>query len=327
MEVVAVNDLGDAANLAYLLKHDSAYGKWSHEIKSGRDYLEIDAKRVKFIQEKELSKLPWRELGVDVVIESTGFYTTYEKAKVHIDAGAKRVVITAPAHGEHNHGPEVSPPLGGETSKWLGATVLMGINEERLKICQISSNASCTTNASSPVIKIMNESVGVERAILSTTHAYTASQKIVDGPSSNDWREGRAAAANIIPSSTGAAIAVTKAMPEFAGKFDGIAMRVPVLAGSIADITFISKRPTTVDEVNEIFRKAARQEHWQGILAVTDEPLVSSDVVGEMHAAIVDLSMTRVVDGNLVKVLSWYDNEMGYTSTLIKHVVEIGKYL
>lgn len=320
MEVVAVNDLGDFKNLQYLLKFDSAYGIWD------KDKLD----QIKFIQEKEPSKLPWREREIDVVIESTGFYTKYEDAKGHIDAGAKRVVITAPAHGEHDHGTEVGP-LGsdsqGPTSGTLGATVLMGINEDKLETCKISSNASCTTNASSPIIQVLHEALGIEKAILSTTHAYTASQRIVDSPNVKDFREGRAAAVNIIPSSTGAAIAVTKAIPDLEGKFDGIAMRVPVVTGSIADITMLTKRNTTKDEVNQILRDAAATDRWKDILEVCDEPIVSSDVRGSAHPAIVDSEMTRVVDGNLVKVLSWYDNEMGYTNTLIAHVKKIGQLM
>ena len=322
--MVAVNDLGDPANLLYLLKYDSAYGIWP----------KANEVNINFLQVKELAGLPWRDMGIDVVIESTGFYTKYEDAKGHLDAGAKRVVITAPAHGEHDHGPEIGPevkPLGsdsqGLTSGTLGATVLMGINEEKLATCQISSNASCTTNASSPVIQVLHEALGIEKAVLSTTHAYTASQRIVDSPNAKDFREGRAAAVNIVPSSTGAAIAVTKVIPELLGKFDGIAMRGPVVTGSLADITMLTKRNTTKEEVNNILREAAKTDRWKEILEVCDEPIVSSDIRGSAHPAIVDSEMTRVVDGNLVKVLSWYDNEMGYTNTLIQHVSKLAKYL
>src|SRR3990167_7995156 len=290
MEVVAVNDLGDPANLLYLLKYDSAYGIWPFDFAQGKPKT-LDTK-INFIQEKELKNLPWSKLDIDVVIESTGFYTKYEDAKGHIDAGAKRVIITAPAHGEHD------PSTG--SGQVMGETVLMGINEEKLATCQISSNASCTTNASSPVIQVIHEALGIEKAILSTTHAYTASQRIVDSPNEKDFREGRAAAVNIIPSSTGAAYAVTKAITDLEGKFDGISLRVPVDVGSIADITFIAKRNTTVEEVNDIFRKAEKEKRWDGLLETSDEPLVSSDIIGNSHASIVDLEMTRVVDGNLV---------------------------
>lgn len=246
-----------------------------------------------------------------MVVESTGFFTSFDKAKAHLDGGAKRVVISAPAKGESVPGIE-------------SATILMGINEEKLATCQITSNASCTTNAGSPVIAILDEKLGIEKAILNTVHAYTASQSIVDGPNKKDFREGRAGAQNIVPSSTGAAIAVTKALPQLIGKFDGVSLRVPVVAGSIADITFISKRPTTVEEVNKILEDAAEDPRWEGIFTATNEQIVSSDIIGAKYASIADLLMTRVVDGNLVKVLAWYDNEMGYTHTLVKHVIKLG---
>ena len=314
LDFVAVNDLGDINNLAYLLKYDSAYGKSDLDIKVEGGDLVVNGNRIKVLQEKEPARLPWNDLGVEVVVESTGFFETYEKAKAHLDAGAKRVVISAPAHDE--------PPEG-----ITGGTVLMGINDDSLKECQISSNASCTTNSASPLIQILNETIGIEKAILNTVHGYTGTQKLVDSPDAKDWRRGRAAAANIVPSTTGAAIAVTKAVPDLLGKFDGIAMRVPVLTGSIADITFIAKRSTTTDEVNGILKKAAGEERWKGIFTVTEEALVSSDIVGTPYAATADLSFTKVVGGNLVKVLSWYDNEMGYTYTLVEHVIKSGSYL
>jgi glyceraldehyde 3-phosphate dehydrogenase len=309
IEIVAVNDLGSIDNLAYLLKYDSVYKRapFSVEVKDGA--LLIGGKEVKFLQEKDPAALPWKDLNIDVVVESTGFFTDYEKAKAHIDAGARHVVISAP----------VKDDVPG-----LGATVLMGVNADQISTCPITSNASCTTNSASPVIAIMNEALGIEKAILSTTHGYTASQAIVDGPSKKDMKEGRAAAVNIVPTSTGAAIAVTKAYPELTGKFDGISLRVPVPAGSIADITFLAKRNTSVEEVNEIMRKAAGDERWKDLFTVTDEELVSSDIVGEPYASIADLGMTRVVDGNLVKVLAWYDNEMGYAETLVQHVLKAG---
>jgi glyceraldehyde 3-phosphate dehydrogenase len=203
----------------------------------------------------------------------------------------------------------------------------MGINHEKLENCQMSSNASCTTNAASPVIEILNNAIGIEKAILSTTHAYTGSQRLVDSPAGKDMREGRAAAMNMVPSSTGAAIAVTEAVPALKGKFDGISIRVPVITGSIADTTFIAKRNTSVEEVNQILRDAAKDSRWAGIFTATDEQLVSCDIKGQLYGAIADLGMTRVVDGNLVKVLSWYDNEMGYTNTLVMHVLEVAKFV
>ena len=309
-EVVAVNDLGNVENLAYLLKYDSVYGKAPFEVSVDGNSLVVNGKKIHVLAEKEPAKLPWGALGVDVVVESTGLFTDYGKAKAHLDAGAKRVVISAPAKGE-------SPDAHGET-------VLMGVNAEKLSTCAISSNASCTTNACSPVIAILDEAIGIEKAILNTTHSYTATQAIVDGPAKKGMREGRAAALNMIPSSTGAAIAVTQAYPSLSGKFDGISIRVPTPAGSVADITFIAKRPTTVDEVNAALRAGAANPRWKGIFDATDEELVSHDIVGNTHGSIADLTMTRVVDGNLVKVLAWYDNEMGYTHTLIEHVLVAG---
>jgi len=246
-----------------------------------------------------------------VVVESTGFFTKYEDAEKHRKAGAKRVVISAPAK---------SDPQGEQHQ-----TILMGVNDDKLDVCSVSSNASCTTNAGSPVITIMKETFGIEKAMLNTIHGYTATQKIVDGPS-KDHRKGRAAAVNMIPTSTGAAIATTKAIPDLEGKFDGISVRVPVIVGSIADITFISSKNTTVEEVNAALKKASTEERWQGIFGVTEEDVVSSDMIGNTHASVADLQMTRVIGGNLVKVLSWYDNETGYTNALMKHVIETGKH-
>lgn len=310
IEIVAVNDLGSLPDLAYLLTHDTVYGKAPFEVEtnpstsSGQGTLIIDGREVKFLSEKDPANLPWKELEIDVVVEATGMFDEYAKAQAHIDAGAKRVVITAPGKGEG------------------GVTVLMGVNEEKLATCQISSNASCTTNAASPVIAILDETIGIEKAILSTTHAYTATQSVVDGPvKGDDFRRGRDAAQNIAPSSTGAALAVTNAYPALAGKFDGISLRVPVPAGSIADITFIAKRATSTEEVNDILRKAESDARWNGIFKTTNEQLVSSDIIGEPYSSIADLGMTRVVDGNLVKVLAWYDNEMGYTESLVRHVI------
>ncbi|HRH25000.1 MAG TPA: type I glyceraldehyde-3-phosphate dehydrogenase [Candidatus Paceibacterota bacterium] len=312
IEVVAVNDLGSIESLAYLLRHDTVYRAWGKDVKVDGANLVIDGKVVKFISEKDTTKLPWGELGIDVVVESTGLFTAFEKAKFHLDQGAKKVVISAPSKGD---------------GSFPGETILLGVNEDKFGVCDITSNASCTTNASSPLIAILDEALGIEKAILNTVHGYTASQALVDGPSKKDLREGRAAAQNIVPSSTGAAIAVTKAFPKLEGLFDGISIRVPVPAGSIVDITFIAKRETTASEVNEILKKASLDPRWKNIFAVTEEPLVSSDILGNSHASIADLEMTRVVGGNLVKVLGWYDNEMGYTYTLVDHVVKTGKVI
>jgi len=326
VEIVAVNDLGSLESIAYLLKYDTVYGRAPFEVSTEKGALLINHKEVKFFSEKDPADLPWKKLNIDVVVESTGFFTDYKKAQAHIKAGARRVVITAPVPAE---GGSAS---GGKDSEILGATVLMGINEDLLQTCKITSNASCTTNAASPVIAILDEAIGIEKAVLSTTHAYTASQSIVDGTSKSarggsasggkDMREGRAASQNIVPTSTGAATAVAQAYEPLIGKFDGISLRVPVAAGSIADITFISKRPTTKEEVNTILRGAAAAPRWEGLFSTTDEELVSSDIVGMLCASVADLSMTRVVDGDLVKVLAWYDNEMGYAESLIRHVIK-----
>ena len=310
IEIVAVNDLGSIESLAYLLRHDTVYRDWGHKVEiSGTDLI-IDGKTVKFVSEKDTTKLPWKDLNVDVVVESTGLFTSYDKAKFHIDQGAKKVVISAPSKG-------------GDGSVH-GETILLAVNEEKFGTSDITSNASCTTNAASPLIAILHEAIGIEKAILNTVHGYTGTQALVDGPSKKDLREGRAAAQNIVPSSTGAAIAVTEAFPELKGLFDGVSIRVPVPAGSIVDITFIAKRNTTAEEVNEILTKASNDPRWKNIFAVTNEPLVSSDILGNNHASIADLAMTRVVGGNLVKVLGWYDNEMGYTYTLVDHVIKTG---
>ncbi|OGG61996.1 type I glyceraldehyde-3-phosphate dehydrogenase [Candidatus Kaiserbacteria bacterium RIFCSPHIGHO2_02_FULL_59_21] len=309
IELVAINDLAPADNLAYLLKYDTVYGRAAFPIASEGSALVIDGKKIPILAEKDPLKLPWKDMRVDVVVESTGHFTTGEKAKAHLDAGAKRVVISAPGKGE-----------GVET-------ILIGANEEKFGTCDITSNASCTTNAASPIIGILDEALGIERALLNTVHAYTATQAIVDGVAPDDFRRGRAGAANIVPSSTGAAKATTLAFAGLKGKFDGIAVRVPVASGSLVDITFVSKKPTNAEEVNGLLKNAAASERWKRVFAVSEEPLVSSDILGLPYGAIADLAMTRVADGTLVKVLAWYDNEMGYVHTLIEHVLEVGKRL
>lgn len=309
IEVVAVNDLTSPENLAYLLKYDTVYGRAPFSVSSADKAIVVDGKNIPVLAEKEPAKLPWRDMRVDIVVESTGFFTEAGKAKAHIDAGAKKVVISAPGKGD-----------GMET-------ILIGANEDKFGTCDITSNASCTTNAASPLIGVLDSEIGIERALLNTTHAYTASQSLVDGPKGKDMREGRAAAQNLVPTSTGAAKATALAYPQLAGKFDGVSVRVPVAAGSLVDITFVAKRATTVEEVNDALRRAAASERWKRVLAVSDDPLVSSDILGLPYGAIADLAMTRVVDGTLVKVLAWYDNEMGYTHTLVEHVIEVAKKL
>lgn len=321
IDIVAVNDLGSLENIAYLLKYDSAYGISKLDIQIEENDLVVDKHKIIFLNEKDPKKLPWGEMNIDVVVESTGFFTSYEKSQAHIDAGAKRVVISAPVKNSNKDS------LAPDYSKVEGETILMGVNEEKLKNCKISSNASCTTNAGSPILEILTKTIGIEKAMLNTIHGYTSTQKLVDSPNEKDFRKGRAGAQNIIPSTTGAAIATTLAIEELRGKFDGIAVRVPVIAGSLLDITFVSKRNTTVEEINTILEDASKESNWSEIFSVTKEPVVSSDIVGSHFASIIDLSFTRVVDGNLVKILAWYDNEMGYTNTLVKHVEKIGENL
>ena len=312
MEIVAVNDLGDIENLAYLLKYDTVYGRAPFAVVVRDGALVAGGATVRFVSERDPATLPWGELAVDVVVEATGVFASYEKAKAHLAAGAKRVVVSAPVKDD---------PVAASVE---GATVLMGVNEEKLATCTVTSNASCTTNAASPLVAILDEGLGIEKALLNTVHAYTSSQALVDSPSAKDFRRGRAAAQNIVPNSTGAAIAVTKAYPALEGKFDGIAIRVPVAVGSLVDVTFVAKRETTPEEVNQILTDAAASPRWQGLFAVTDEQLVSSDIIGATYASIADLSYTRVADGTLVKVLAWYDNETSYTATLVAHVAKLG---
>ncbi|MBI5421374.1 MAG: type I glyceraldehyde-3-phosphate dehydrogenase [Parcubacteria group bacterium] len=312
--VIAINDLGDVENLAYLLKFDTVYGRYDKNVEVVDGNLVVDGVVIKVLQIKDPMQLPWKDMGIDVAVESTGVFESFEKAKVHLDAGAKRVVITAPAKDEEG-------TAGGKT-------ILMGVNDTNMSSCTITSNGSCTTNATSPVIAVLSEAIGIEKAVLSTVHAYTATQNLVDGPTKGkDFRRGRAAGQNIAPSTTGAAIAVARAIPELNNKFDGIALRIPVVAGSLADITFLAKRKTTVEEVNVILTKAASEPRWQNILKVSNDQLVSSDIVGESYGAIVDLQFTKVIDGDLVKILSWYDNEWGYASTLVQHVLKAGEIL
>ncbi len=317
LEIVAVNDLGDIDNLAYLLKYDSVYGNFGEQISVNTDIstITVGGNETQVLQIKDPAELPWGDLDVDIVIEATGLYESFEKAKIHLDRGAKHVVLTAPAKDDEG--------VAG------GKTVLMGVNDAALSTCPISSTASCTTNSAAPVMEILSENPGIEKAMLSTVHAMTTTQSLADGPvkGGKDFRRGRTASQNIVPSTTGAAIAVTRAVPELAGKFDGIAFRVPVIAGSLSDITFVSKRTTSTEEVNDILTAASKEARWQGILKVTREQLVSSDILGEPYGAVVDLSFTKVIGGNLVKVLSWYDNEWGYTAMLVRHVLAAAKHV
>lgn len=307
IDVVAVNDLGDIENLAYLLRYDSVYGRYGEKVGVKEGNLAIGEKEVRVIQEPQPAKLPWKKLGVDVVIESTGVFTEEEQVRDHLKAGARKVIISAPTKSE-------GVP-----------TVVLGVNDDDIKGKDIISNASCTTNCIAPVIAVLHEAFGVEKALLTTAHAYTATQSLVDGPVKKDFRRGRAAGINMVPSTTGAAIAATKALPELKGKFDGISLRIPVPIVSISDITAIVKKDVTTENVNDAFRDAAKRDGMSDILAVTDEEVVSTDFIGDPHSAIVDLPLTTVVGGDFVKVMAWYDNEWGYSNRLIEQVVALGK--
>ncbi len=304
-EIVAVNDLTDTPTLAYLLKYDSVYHKYGKDVQSGEGKLVVDGKEIKVFAEKDPAKLPWKDLGIDIVVESTGFFTDGEKASVHLTAGAKRVVITAPAKGDVT-------------------TALIGVNDDRFATAKpITCNASCTTNSVAPVMAILHESLGIQKASMTTVHSYTATQKLVDGPDPKDLRRGRAAAVNIVPSSTGAAEAVIQTIPDLVGKFDATSVRVPSITGSLSVITALVNKPTTATEVNGLFMNASKDARWMSVLKVTNDALVSSDIIGEPYGAVVDSQLTKVTDGNLVVIFSWYDNEFGYTATLVEHVRRI----
>lgn len=303
LELVAVNDLVPPENLAYLLNYDTVYGRYDKKVESDESSLIVEGNHYKVLSEKDPAQLPWGSLGIDLVFESTGFFTNKEALEKHLQAGAKSVILSAPTKSE-----------GVET-------VVYGVNHVP-ESAQMFSCASCTTNCISPVVEVMGRRIGIKKAILTTIHAYTATQAIVDGPSKKQFREGRAAAANFVPSTTGAAIATTKVLPQYKGKFDGVSVRGPIPVGSISDIVFITERATTVEEINNIFREEAQSDRYKDIMSATDEPIVSSDIVGDAHASIVDLTMTQVVDGDLVKVMSWYDNEWGYANQMVRAAAE-----
>jgi glyceraldehyde 3-phosphate dehydrogenase len=305
LEVVAVNDIVPTDNLAYLLKFDTVYGRYEKKVDFTEDSLIIDGNEIPVYNEKDPAQLPWQDLNVGIVIESTGVFTNPQELRKHVEAGAKYVILSAPVKGDG-----------------VG-TVVHGVNRPD-GTAQILSCASCTTNAITPPMEVMNRRIGVKKALMTTVHAYTSSQELVDSPSKK-FRRGRAAAANFVPTTTGAAIATTKAMPELSGKFDGVAIRAPVAVGSIADIVFLTERETSVDEVNRIFREEAQSERYDGVLGISEDPLVSSDIIKDPRAAIIDLEMTQVVDGDLVKIMSWYDNEWGYSAQMVREVVRIAR--
>ena len=312
VEVVAVNDLTDNKTLAHLLKYDSNYPghEWYEEITADEDGLVVDGKKVLVFAEKDPAKLPWGVHNVDVVVESTGFFVDPALAKAHVEGGgAKKVIISAPAKGE------------GST------TIVLGVNDDAIKATgDVVNNGSCTTNCVSPVAAVLQSAFGIEKAMMTTVHSYTADQNLQDGPH-KDLRRARAAAKNIVPTSSGAGIAVSEVIPELKGQFDALSLRVPTSVVSVSDFAIVTKRNVTIEEVNDAFRKAAKEPYYQGILTVTDEELVSSDFIGNSHSAIVDLKLTNVVGGNLLKVVAWYDNEWGYSNRLVELTVDLGKSL
>lgn len=309
LEVVAINDLTDTKTLAHLLKYDTNYGRYAKKVEFDEQNIIVEGKPIKVLAEKEPSALPWRDLNIDVVIESTGLFVDPAKAKAHIDAGAKKVVISAPAKGE-------------------GAdTIVLGVNDDKLAGSgSVISNASCTTNCITPVAAVIQNEFGIEKAMMTTVHSYTASQRLQDAPA-KDLREARNAAENIVPTTTGASIAAAKALPELEGIFGGLSIRVPTPVVSLSDFVIITKNSVTVESVNEAFKQAIKNPYYQGILDVTEEELVSSDFIGNSHSAIVDLKLTAVIGGNMLKVVAWYDNEWGYSNRLVEVVADAGKIL
>lgn len=306
-EVVAINDITDAKTLAHLLKYDSSYGTYEREVSASENGIIVDGVEVPVFAEKEPANLPWKDLGVDVVIESTGFFTKPEAARAHIEAGAKRVIISAPAKGE-------------------GArTVVLGVNEDTIEVSdEIISNASCTTNCIAPIMKVLEEEFGIEKAMMTTVHSYTGSQRLLDAPA-KDLREARSAAENIVPTTTGASKAAALTIPSLTGKFNGLSVRVPTPVVSLSDITAVIKRNTTKEELAEVFKRVASEEYYEGIIGVTEEELVSSDFIGDPRSCIVDLPLLDVVGGNMIKVVAWYDNEWGYSNRLVELTVDFGK--
>lgn len=309
LEIVAINDLTDTKTLAHLLKHDSSYGTYKYDVGFDDQNIIVKNQPIRVLAEKDPAALPWRDNNVEVVIESTGLFVNPAKARAHIDAGAKKVIISAPAKGD------------GAT------TVVLGVNEDKLETAgEIISNASCTTNCITPVAAVIESNFGIKKAMMTTVHSYTASQRLQDAPA-KDLREARAAAENIVPTTTGASIAASQALPALEGIFGGLSVRVPTPVVSLSDFCIVTKRTVTVEEVNEAFKKAAAEPYYQGILAVTEEELVSTDFIGNSHSCIVDLKLTAVVDRDLLKVVAWYDNEWGYSNRLVEVVADTGRLL
>lgn len=298
-DLVAVNDIAPIENLAYLLRYDTVYGRYDKTVETADGKFTIGGKDIHFFSERDPADLPWEDLGIDVVFESTGFFTKKADASKHLEAGAKHVVISAPTKSDEL------------------PTVVHGVNTDAGLGIDVLSTASCTTNSLSPVVEIIGRRIGIEKALMTTVHGYTSTQAIVDSPMSK-MRRGRAAAQNIVPTTTGAAIATTKALPQYKGNFDGVALRVPVPVGSISDITFVVSRETSAEEVNQILTEEAATDRYDGVFGVSNDPLVSTDIIQDPRASIADLEMTRVVGGDLVKIMAWYDNEWGYTNQMIR---------
>ncbi len=310
LEIVAINDLTDTKMLAHLLKHDTNYGQYKHDVEHGEGFITVDGHKIPVFSERDPAALPWKEHNVEIVIESTGFFVKSELASAHITAGAKKVVISAPAKDDETE------------------TIVLGANESALEgsTAEVFSNASCTTNSLAAVMDVLEREIGIEKAMMTTIHSYTADQRLQDAPH-KDYRRARAAADNIIPTTTGAAIAVSKTVPSLKDKFDGMAVRVPTSVGSVSDVTMVLKEDTTEEELKAKLKEACAQPYYQGIIDCTEEELVSSDFVGNSHSGIIDLPLTKVVDGNLAKVVVWYDNEWGYSNRLVELVSDIGKSL
>lgn len=308
LQVVAINDLSDTKTLAHLLKYDTNYGQYEGEVTFDDKHIVVAGQKIRVYAEKDPVKLPWKQHNVGIVLECTGHFTDGEQAKAHLVSGAKRVIISAPSTGD-------SAPI-----------FVMGVNSHKYDKEPIISNASCTTNCITPVAQVMVAEFGVKKAMMTTVHSYTADQNLQDGPH-RDLRRARAAAMNMVPTTTGAASAAGKTIPELNGVFDGLSIRVPTSVVSLADFTFLLKKKTTVKQVNEVFKKACKRKSWEGILTFTEEPLVSSDFIGNAYSAIVDLNLTQVVDGDLVKVVAWYDNEWGYSNRLVEEAMLVAQSL
>jgi glyceraldehyde 3-phosphate dehydrogenase len=305
LDLVAVNDLVPIDGIVYLLSYDTVYGRYKNEVKVSGESLAVNGWEIRYLSEKDPARLPWKDMEVDIVFECTGFFTDKEGLQRHIDAGARRVILSAPSKSDDI------------------ATVVHGVNKPKKKE-RIISTASCTTNCITPVVEVMGRRIGIKKSMMTTVHAYTASQAIVD-KYDKKLRRGRSGAANLVPTSTGAALATTRALPQYHGRFDGVAVRAPVPVGSIADLVFLTERKTSVEEVNAVFEEEARSKRYRGILGATRDEIVSSDIIADSHASTVDLNMTQVVDGDMVKIMSWYDNEWGYTNQMIREAIRISK--